>query len=111
VVPEALQAALGKTIYAFYFTLGADGKPAFPYMPYCFRGDYTPMQGGMPGGGPKACTTSADCTGACPPGSNGCTCAPVMNGKACVPSCTVDMDCPAGPMGMPTTCKQGVCAP
>jgi hypothetical protein len=52
-VPAAMQAALGKEIYAFYFTLDAGGKPAFPYLPYCFRGTTSSSStGGMTGGGP-----------------------------------------------------------
>lgn len=47
--------------------------------------------------GPPSCTTSADCTTACPPGSMGCTCAPSpMGAMACVPTCTTAADCPAG---------------
>jgi len=93
----------------------------FPYVLGCFRG--TPMfgqMGGMDGGmppqdggmmGPKSCTTSADCAGACPPGSPGCTCANTPMGMICVPTCTTSADCPMGPNGMPLTCKMGVCAP
>ena len=38
-VPESLQTALGNEIYAYYMTVDSDGVPAFPYQPYCYRGD------------------------------------------------------------------------
>ena len=94
----------------------------FPYIIGCYRG--TPAgTGGMMGGssssggssgtgmmGPKSCTAEADCVGACPPGSIGCTCAATPMGKACIPTCAKDADCPMGMMGQ-LTCQQGVCAP
>jgi hypothetical protein len=39
VVPDALQDALGTDIYAYYLTQDSAGGPAFPYQPYCYRGD------------------------------------------------------------------------
>lgn len=61
--------------------------------------------------GPRACTTPADCNGACPPGSRGCTCATTPMGQRCVPTCTVTADCPAGPAGVAFTCRMGTCVP
>lgn len=97
----------------------------FPYVIGCYHG--TPMgAGGMTGTGsssasgsstgtgmmgPKTCTAAADCVGACPPGSVGCTCGSTPMGMVCIPTCTTDADCPAGMMGQTLTCKQGVCAP
>jgi hypothetical protein len=81
------------------------------------------MGGGLPDGGmgmmgdgggmtgPKSCTSAADCNGACPPGSAGCTCQSTMMGMICVPTCTTSADCPAGPMGQTLQCKMGVCTP
>ena len=59
---------------------------------------------------PKPCSSEADCDGACPPGSAGCTCAATPHGQACVPSCSADADCPAVP-GPPLGCDEGVCRP
>lgn len=50
-VPPALQAALGERIYAYYLTVDDAGEPAFPFVPYCFRGAYEGGGGGPPGGG------------------------------------------------------------
>ena len=61
--------------------------------------------------GLRACTSTADCTGACPTGSRGCTCGTTPMGMACVPTCSTTADCPMGPMGMTLTCRSGVCAP
>lgn len=93
----------------------------FPYIIGCYKG--TPMGGGLPDGGmgmggmdggtmtgPKSCTSAADCTGACPPGSAGCTCNSTMMGMICVPTCTTSAECPMGPMGQ-LQCKMGVCQP
>jgi hypothetical protein len=96
--------------YHYHATAG------FPYILGCFRGTASgaggmmmppPGDGGtMPppgdGGtmpGPRACTTEADCAGACPAGSRGCTCADSPRGRSCVPSCTTDADCPTTPLG------------
>ena len=52
VVPDGLQAALGEQIYAYYMTIEDSGAPAFPYQPYCYRGDSdsgTMNQGGSAG--------------------------------------------------------------
>ena len=38
-VPSELQDALGEEIYAYYMTLDESGEAAFPYQPYCYRGD------------------------------------------------------------------------
>lgn len=85
---------------------------SFPYIIGCYRG--TPIGAGGGGGtqGPKACASAADCAPAdCPPGSVGCTCGQTPMGMACIPTCNVDADCPLGPMGMPLSCKGGVCGP
>ena len=96
----------------------------FPYVIGCYHG--TPSTtGGMMGTGsggsgassgsgmmgPKTCTVAADCVGACPPGSVGCTCASTPMGMNCIPTCAKDADCSAGMMGQTLTCKMGVCAP
>ena len=98
----------------------------YPYIINCFHG--TPqglgggmMMGGQDGGmppadggmtmGPKTCTQNSDCVGACPMGSKGCTCATTPMGKACIPTCTVDADCPTGMNGMKLFCRMGTCAP
>ena len=97
----------------------------FPYVIGCYHG--TPSTtGGMTTGagtgssasssgtgmmGPKTCTAEADCVGACPPGSVGCTCGTTPMGKNCIPTCVKDADCPAGMMGQTLTCQMGVCAP
>jgi hypothetical protein len=106
--------------YHYHATAG------FPYILGCFRGTASgaggmmmpppgdggmmmppPGDGGMmmppPGDGgmtgPRACTTNADCAGACPAGSRGCTCNMSPMGRICVPTCTSDADCPTTPMG------------
>ena len=62
--------------------------------------------------GPKMCTVVADCTGACPPASKGCTCSTnPMGQKICVPTCVAPADCPPGMNGQVLTCMQGVCVP
>ena len=96
----------------------------FPYVIGCYRG--TPAsagggQGGMGGAGgmtgaggasmtAKSCSAQSDCAGACPPGSQGCTCHQSPMGKVCVPTCTQASDCPVPPMGA-LTCQQGICVP
>jgi hypothetical protein len=66
--------------------------------------------GGMQG--PKSCTTSAECAGACPPGSQGCTCHQGMTGLLCLPSCQADADCPTGTqMALACDTQQGICVP
>ena len=97
---------------------------AYPFIQRCVKGKVaagtntgggTNPGGGAGGGGsgpgPKACTTAADCTGACPPGSQGCTCGNSPQGMICVPTCTVSADCPTSPQGQPMTCNQGTCRP
>ena len=48
VVPNDLQEALGTEIYAYYMTINEDNTPAFPYLPFCYRGDVD--SGSMSGG-------------------------------------------------------------
>jgi hypothetical protein len=50
-VPPEMQAAFGTEIYAYYMTLDNAGDPAFPYLPYCFRGEAETSSGGGSGGG------------------------------------------------------------
>ncbi len=94
----------------------------FPYLIGCYRGTPTGAGGMMMGTGsgassgtgtmgPKTCTAEADCVGACPPGSVGCTCGTTPMGKLCIPTCTKNADCPAGMGGQTLTCQNGVCAP
>jgi hypothetical protein len=111
-------------IYHYYIT------DTYPFIQRCVMGTATggseggpaPGDGGMGGmagdggggdggTGPKSCTTSSDCTNACPSGSKGCTCSTSPNGMFCAPTCTASSDCPAGPMGTTLTCQNGVCAP
>ncbi len=51
-IPSELQEALGEEIYAYYMTLDDEGIPAFPYQPYCYRGDATADAGRGSDGGP-----------------------------------------------------------
>ena len=53
-VPAELQDALGSQVYAYYMTQDSTGAPAFPYQPYCYRGDAESgnMSGPPSGGGP-----------------------------------------------------------
>lgn len=86
----------------------------FPYILGCFKGTPDPNSIGMdPGmqGGPKTCANTSECNGACPAGSLGCTCAQSPMGMICIPTCNQSADCPAGPMGMPMTCANGLCTP
>jgi hypothetical protein len=74
-----------------------------------------PPDGGMMMG-PRTCTMQSDCAMACPPGSLGCKCvAPPMGmgmSMICVPTCTMDTDCPMPPMGsLRCDTMQGVCVP
>ena len=50
-VPESLQAALGTEIYAYYMTVDEAQLPAFPYLPFCYRGEAASGSGSS-GGGP-----------------------------------------------------------
>ena len=113
----------GRTVTTYHYVL----TNTWPYIPRCFHatpdasfaagmmmpmgdGGVTPMgDAGMMG--PRACTTTADCTGACPAGARGCTCSSSPMGMICVPPCAVTADCPAGPMGMALQCRMGVCQP
>ena len=100
--------------YHYHATAG------FPYILGCYRG--TPGTGGAGAGGggaggagggmtgPQPCDTEADCAGACPPGSMGCTCHTSPMGDICVPTCTTAADCPDLP-GMTLTCNNGACVP
>ena len=67
-----------------------------------------PGDGGMTGA--RACTSASECTGACPPGSVGCTCSTTPMGSLCVPTCTTNADCPPRP-GTTLVCRMGICAP
>ena len=101
--------------YHYYIT------EAYPFIQRCVKGKVAAgtNTGGGPGGGtgggtgpgPKSCTTSADCTNACPPGSVGCTCGNSPQGMICIPTCTTSADCPASPTGGQMTCNQGSCRP
>jgi hypothetical protein len=82
----------------------------FPYIIGCYRGTPMGIMGGGMMGGPTSCTMESDCTGACPQGSLGCTCAGSPMGKICAPTCNTAADCPMGPMGA-LKCIQGVCRP
>ncbi len=101
--------------YHYHVTSG------FPYILGCYKGTPAQAGGGMGGAGgaggaggggmgPQSCTTEADCQGACPPGSMGCTCDDSPMGMICVPTCTTAADCPdLG--GMMFQCMGGVCVP
>jgi len=114
----------GRAVTTYHYVL----THTFPYIPRCFHAaphsSFAAMGMMMPAGdagvapvdagtmmGPRACTTPADCNGACPPGSRGCTCATTPMGQRCVPTCTVTADCPAGPAGVAFTCRMGTCVP
>ena len=99
----------------------------FPYILGCYHGVTDGSGGGGTGGGgaggggtggtggggmgPQSCQTAADCNGACPPGSKGCTCASSPMGMICVPTCTTSADCPVGPNGQSLNCNMGICVP
>jgi hypothetical protein len=86
----------------------------FPADPYAPEIQYykTCNGGGGQSGGPKACTSTADCAAACPPGSKGCTCADGQGGsKLCVPTCTSDADCPTGGPAFQCDTSKGTCKP
>ena len=100
----------------------------FPYIIGCYTGTPAARGGGGGGGcggggmmppnpdggtpmmGPRPCTSDADCVGACPPGSQGCTCNQSPIGQICVPTCMTDADCPMTPRGQ-LRCDQnrGIC--
>ena len=67
------------------------------------------------GGGPKTCTTDADCTGAgvCPQeAAQGCICVTGKDTqKVCRPACTVDADCPKPPDKTLVCSIEGICVP
>ncbi|MEZ4405356.1 MAG: hypothetical protein R3A52_02515 [Polyangiales bacterium] len=74
--------------------------------------------GGMTGDGgmmgPRSCTNSTECDGACPPGSMGCTCAPGPGGSSsriCVASCNADGDCPTGLDNLRCDLMGHICVP
>ena len=55
-VPDNYQDALGMEIYAYYMTVDDTENPAFPYLPYCYRGDVesgSSNGGGQSGGPPE----------------------------------------------------------
>lgn len=59
---------------------------------------------------PPSCESNDDCVDACPDGSQGCTCHETPHGKACIPTCSEDSDCPD--VGEPELrCHEGVCKP
>jgi len=106
--------------YHYHATAG------FPYIMGCYKGTAngggTGGMGGAGGGGmggaggggmggPKSCDDPSDCAGACPQGSVGCTCAQSPMGMICVPTCSKNTDCPAGPMGQQLVCQNGTCVP
>jgi hypothetical protein len=62
--------------------------------------------------GPQACSSTADCSGACPGAAMGCDCASTPMGSVCVPNCAADSDCPTGMNGQALACDaSGLCAP
>ena len=50
-VPSSMQAAFGEEMYAYYTTVDASEAPAFPYLPYCYRGDAASGTSQGPGNG------------------------------------------------------------
>jgi len=68
-----------------------------------------PGEGGM---GPSTCNTQSDCEvqGACP-STLGCTCTQTPDGKACIPKCNQDSDCPKPPNQTLVCGPNGLCAP
>lgn len=94
----------------------------WPFIGRCLKGTVAggmqPMpDGGMPaqdaGGmtGPKPCTMNSDCVNACGAMAKGCVCGQTPMGMGCIPTCTVNADCPPGPMGMMLSCRNGTCQP
>lgn len=86
--------------------IGPDGTyryhatSTFPYILGCYHGATdggATGGGGEGGGGMTACSTDADCAGACFDGAAGCVCIESpMDGNICVPSCETDEDCDDG---------------
>ncbi len=69
-------------------------------------------QGGQaPMDGPSACEEQADCEGACPPETLGCSCTEMPMGSQCLPTCEEDEDCPSPPDGTVLSCQEGTCKP
>ena len=114
--------------YHYHATAG------FPYILGCYRGTAAAGsgqdagQGGGTGGGPggdtggntgggpgqlKSCTQESDCAGtACMAEAKlGCTCQQTPQGKACIPKCKTNADCPTGGPQSLTCTQQGFCAP
>ena len=103
--------------------MGPDGQyryhatDTFPYILGCYSGSVSGntgggetgggTEGGGPGeGGPASCESDSDCD--CAGLAKGCVCAAGPQGDICVPSCSVDDDCPNDDM----TCnEQGFCTP
>jgi hypothetical protein len=94
-------------VYHYYIT------DSYPFIGRCLKGTVANTGGGMADGGmmgPRSCTAPGDCTGACPPGSKGCTCSQSPMGMVCVPTCAMTSDCPTGgPMAL--SCQGGICRP
>ena len=118
--------------------IGPDGTyryhatATFPYILGCYSGTPTITGGGRGRGGagqgagqqgagqgaegrpqgPQSCVTAADCVGACPQGSAGCTCHSAPFGDICVPTCQSDNDCPVGAQGqLVCNVTGGFCVP
>jgi hypothetical protein len=68
-----------------------------------------PGDGGL---GPVSCAVQSDCevAGACP-SALGCTCTNTPNGKACIPKCSKNEDCPKPPDQTLVCSKEGLCVP
>src|ERR1044071_1932575 len=54
---------------------------------------------------PASCMADGECTGKCPMGAKGCGCAPM---KICLPTCSMDVDCPKVPGAM-LGCSNNFC--
>lgn len=75
-----------------------------------------PGDGGAPPGDggamtARACTSSAECAGACPGTPSGCGCGATPMGMRCIPTCTTSAQCPMGMNGTTLMCRDGFCAP
>lgn len=100
----------GQTVQTYHYLL----TNTYPYIPRCFHAaPDASFAAGAGGGnmGPTPCVAAADCVGACPAGTIGCTCAPTPMGSQCIPTCNVAADCPPNPNGGVFQCRQGICRP